>query len=115
MPRNFTMPIANCVITPECLQDSESLIELWSSESGISAEHMTINLISSSKQIGKNYKIMASLALPSIWSLADISSLQLGLAKALSVNFSVAVSEVHVITTIVSSGMVVESGKEITW
>ena len=109
------MPIANCVITQECLQSSENLIELWSKESGISPEHMTINIVTSREQLGNKYKIMANLSLPSMWSTSDISSLQVGLAKALSNHFAVAINEVHVITNIVTSGMVVEAGQEIKW
>jgi len=58
---------------------------------------------------------MANLSLPSMWSTSDISSLQVGLAEALSLYFGFAIDEVHVITNIVTSGMVVESGQEIKW
>ncbi|CAH1386597.1 conserved hypothetical protein [Candidatus Nitrotoga sp. M5] len=109
------MPIANCLITQECSQGSGNLIELWANESGISSKHMTINIVSSSEQLGNKYKIMANLSLPSMWSTSDISSLQIGLAKALSQYFAFAINEVHVITNIVTSGMVVESGQEIKW
>jgi len=109
------MPIANCVITQECSQGAGNLITLWAQESEISPEHMTINLITSSEQLGNKYKIMANLALPSMWSTSDISLLQIGLAKALSKHFAVAINEVHVITNIITSGMVVESGKQIKW
>jgi hypothetical protein len=53
--------------------------------------------------------------LPSIWSKSNISSLQLGLASALSKHYLVEIDEVQVITHIVTSGLVVESGKEINW
>lgn len=109
------MPIAHCVITQECPQSSGNLIELWSKQSGISPEHMTINIVTSSEQLGNKYKIMANLSLPSMWLTSDISSLQVGLAEALSQYFGFAINEVHVITNIVTSGMVVESGKEIKW
>ena len=109
------MPIVNCVITQECSQGSGNLIELWADESGISSEHMTINIVIGSEQLENKYKIMANLALPSMWSTSDISSLQVGLAKALSQHFALAISEVHVITNIVTSGMVVESGQEVKW
>ncbi|MFA3789771.1 hypothetical protein AB6T38_01495 [Aliiglaciecola sp. SL4] len=109
------MPIANCVISQECSQSAGSLIALWAQESEISPQHMTINIITSSEQLGSKYKIMANLALPSMWSTSDISLLQIGLAKALSKHFSVTINEVHVITNIITSGMVVESGQEIKW
>lgn len=112
------MPIANCIITSNCQKNSDSsknLIELWASESKKSPEHMTINLITSSEQLGKKYSIMANLLLPSIWPSSDISSLQIGLANALSLYFNVSLEEVFFSTSIVNSGMVVEAGEEIEW
>ena len=94
---------------------SGNLIDLWSQEAGVASEHMTINVIVSDEQLGNKYKIMANLALPTLWSTSDISSIQVGLAKALSKYFIVEINEVHVITNIVASGTVVESGKEIQW
>lgn len=109
------MPIANCIITSDCIEGSGNLIELWSDESSISSEHMTINAITSSKQLGNKYKVMVNLLLPSMWSVADISELQSGLARALAQYYTLGLSDVHVVTTIVSSGLVVESGEKITW
>ena len=112
------MPIANCIVTPKCQKRSSStsnLIELWSNESKISSEHMTINVITSNEQLGNEYTIMATLLLPSIWSNSDISSLQIGLAKALTLHFNVSLKEVFISTNMVNSGMVVESGKEVKW
>ena len=112
------MPIANCIVTPSCqkrLDSSSDLIELWSSASNISSEHMTINIITSSEQLGNKYPLMVTLILPSIWSNADISSLQLGLAKAMSRYFNVNLEDVFISTNIVNSGMVVEAGKEVKW
>lgn len=109
------MPIANCIVTSDCRPDSNNLIDLWANESGQPAEHMTINIITGTKQFGNRYPVMATLWLPSIWSRSDISSLQLGLATALAKYFNLTSSEVHVITRIVKSGMVVEDGEEIQW
>tara|TARA_R110002049_G_scaffold161450_13_gene327029 strand:+ start:1909 stop:2238 length:330 start_codon:yes stop_codon:yes gene_type:complete len=109
------MPIANCTITPEISGCSEELIALWASESGISSEHMTINIVTTSGQVGSKYAAMATLLLPSLWSDSEISSLQLGLARALAQYYAIPVTEVHVVTTIVPSGRVVESGREVEW
>jgi hypothetical protein len=106
------MPIANCLITKECNQGAGNLIALWAKESEVSPEHMTINIVTSSEQLGNKYKIMANLALPSVWSTSDVSLLQIGLTRALSKHFTVAINEVHVITNIVTSGLVVESDKK---
>lgn len=112
------MPIANCFITSKCQINSDSssnLIELWAKESKMSSEHMTINIITSTEQLGNKYAIVATLLLPSIWSKPDITSLQLGLAKALTLHYDVALEDIFISTNIVKSGMVVESGKEVKW
>jgi len=112
------MPIANCIITSDCHKrsgESSELITLWAIESNKSPEDMTINIIASDEQYGKKYSVMAHLLLPSIWSGSDISQLQLGLAKALTLHFNVSLKEVFVSTSIVNSGMVVEEGEEIEW
>ena len=109
------MPIANCFVISGCQPGSSNLVELWASESGQSPEHMTVNIVEGTKQLGNIYPVMAILLLPSIWSEADTSSLQLGLATALAIHFNLASSEVHVVTQIVNSGLVVEDGEEIQW
>ena len=109
------MPIANCFVTSECQSGSGSLIELWAEEAGHSSEHMTVNIVTGSQQFGNGYSVMATLYLPSVWSPSDVSSLQLGLARALSKYFKRPSSDVHVMTTIVDSGMVVEKGREAHW
>lgn len=109
------MPIATCLVIPQCARGTDDLIQLWANASGKPKEHMTINLVTSSDQLGNRYKIMADLKLPSLWSTDEISSIQLGLAKALAQHFSVSIEEVHVVTQIVASGLVVEAGQEIKW
>lgn len=112
------MPIAHCMVAETYLKKVDgayNLIELWAIESSKSSEHMTINIISNTEQHGKNYGIMANLLLPSVWSNKEISLLQMGLAKALSTYFKAPISDVHVVTTQVNSGMVIENGKEQKW
>lgn len=109
------MPIANCVITPNCRPVELNLIELWAAESGYSKDHMTINIITSAEQLGKVYSVMGTLWLPSLWSKESISSLQLGLVKALAEKYSLSLNDVHVMTHLVQSGFVVESGVEVNW
>lgn len=109
------MPIANCFVASDCPHSSGDLIEFWAIESAQSPEHMTVNIIESNQQLGNKYFVMATLLLPSNWSSSDISLLQIGLSKALAKYFNIAVSQVHVVTNIISSRMVVESGQEITW
>ena len=109
------MPIANCIVTPDCTESQGDLLELWSKESGKSVEHMTINIITRSQQLGNGYAVMANLILPSVWSNSDVSLLQVGLAKALATYFNLSLNHVHVVTQIVDSGLVVENGAEIQW
>ncbi len=109
------MPIANCIVTPHCQPGSGDLVERWASESGQSPEHMTVNIMTAVQQYGKEYHVMATLWLPSVWSDAGITSLQVGLARALAKHFDLALKEVHVMTRIVESGRVVEDGQEIHW
>ncbi len=109
------MPIANCIVTSECKAGSGDLIEMWAGESGQSCEHMTINIVTSKQQLGKKYNVMATLYLPSLWPDSSISSLQIGLAKALSQYFSLPLSEIFIITNIVESGKVVAAGQEERW
>jgi hypothetical protein len=112
------MPVANCLVQKGCykkVSSSESLIELWAAESGLSSDHMTVNLSPCSEQRGSAYNIMAVLYLPSKWSKQDINLLQTGLAYALTRYFNVDINTVHVMTHIVESGMVVEKGEIVTW
>ena len=114
------MPIANCIIVSEVeeniiLNNQTDIISDWSQQSGVAREHMTINFIRSLAQFGKQYQVMATLQLPSVWSQEKVSILQLGLATALSKYFQISSEQVHVVTTIIESGLVVENGEEISW
>jgi hypothetical protein len=112
------MPVANCFVQKDCykkVSSSESLIELWTAESGLSSEHMTANIIQLTEQRGNAYNIMAVLYLPSMWSEQDVNLLQTGLAYALTRYFNVDINTVHVITHILESGMVVEKGEVLKW
>ncbi len=109
------MPVANCIVTSECRASNYNVIDIWANESGQSPEHMTVNITTSSQQLGKRYNAMAILFLPSLWSDSAISSLQLGLAKALAKAYGLSLDDVNVITNIVEPGFVVESGKEVKW
>jgi len=109
------MSIANCIITADCHESEYSVIDCWASESGQSPEHMTVNVITSTQQFGKKYGAMATLFLPSLWSESAISSLQIGLARALAKTYGLSLNDVNVITSVVESGFVVDAGKEEKW
>ena len=76
---------------------------------------MTVNIISIDQQFGSEYAVMANLQLPSVWSSEQVYAIQLGLAQALTCYFSVAVNDVHVVTNVIDSGMVVENGEQAVW
>ena len=111
------MPIANCFVRDDVPPPSEieRLTTLWSEESGVGAEQMTINVIGGTRQSGAAYRVMAFLYLPSLWSSQQVHQLQAGLARALGRGFTVAPAEVHVITFMVESGHVVEGGQTQDW
>ena len=113
------MPIANCFlhddVPTELELEVDALTALWSQESDISSEQMTINVITGTRQTGTRYRVMAFLYLPSLWRSEQVGRLQVGLARALSRGFAVAPDEVQVITSIVDSGHVVAGGKTQSW
>ena len=111
------MPIANCLVRGELPPASalERLVDAWSEASGVGPEHMTINVIPSAAQVGAGYRLMAFLYLPSLWSAEQVRALQTGLATALSQVLSLPPADVHVITSIVASGHVVEAGGTQEW
>lgn len=91
------------------------LTGFWSHESGVSDEHMTINVVAGTRQDGAPCRVMAFLYLPSLWSPQDVRQLQVGLARALCRGFAVDPGEVQVITSIVEPGHVVENGHTQEW
>ena len=111
------MPIANCFVHDDVSPELEIdvLTALWSEESGVDSEQMTINVIAGTRQTGAPYRVMAFLYLPSLWSSDQVRQLQVGLARALGRGFAAAPAEVQVITSIVESGHVVETGETQSW
>ena len=111
------MPIANCFVRDDlpAEADIDALTAIWSDESGVDRQHMTINLIAGTRQAGAPYRVMAFLYLPTLWTSEQVRQLQVGLAKALSRGFAVPAIEVQVITALVESGHVVEDGKTQDW
>jgi len=112
-------PIANCIVMDEYnvqpTQKECDLVARWARESGVISDHMTINIIPCHVQHGKHYTVMATLLLPSIWSGAEVSQLQKGLSRALSIHFNIPLQKIFVTTNVINSGMVVEGGEEKRW
>ena len=111
----MAMPIANCFIaSPPDEPDAEATVAEWSHRSGIAADEMTVNVVHA-QQGGKRYAAMAWLYLPSLWSEPDVVALSEGLAAALADVVRVRPSAVQVVTSIVTSGSVVEAGETLRW
>lgn len=67
------------------------------------------------RQGGKKYAVMAWLYLPSLWSEEEVVLLSEGLAAALADVAQVEPSSVQVLTSILTSGSVVEVGTTLRW
>ncbi|HCH6008525.1 TPA: hypothetical protein NK076_004460 [Vibrio parahaemolyticus] len=112
------MPIANCILSPQVVvnsNDCTGLIEKWGKHSGIDTSEMTVTVMRSDEQMGKEYSAICTLILPNLWSPKSVSSLQVGLAKAISEHFGLKDTEVLIMTSLIASGFVVEGGKEVSW
>lgn len=109
------MPIAQCMLSKTCKMEQGDLIALWSQYSNVPEEHLTINLFHTHEQLGHLYPIMVNLQLPSLWSKDKIFDIQLGLLRALIECFSLQKGDVHIVSTIIESGMVVENGNVLYW
>ena len=109
------MPIANCIfVSASDDPDAQAIVNGWSAQSGIAADEMTINVLHA-RQGGKPYAVMAWLYVPSLWSDDDVVALGEGLAAALADVVHVPSSSVLVLTSIVTSGLVVEAGASLHW
>ncbi|MBY6196832.1 hypothetical protein [Vibrio hangzhouensis] len=112
------MPVALCFTAPDLKfpkRHAPDIVELWSKHSGVDVSDMTVTLIPSELQLGKSYAVIGQLNLPSIWSAVNITALQLGLVQALVDGLAIDESQVLVMTSLVESGLVVESGQEVKW
>jgi hypothetical protein len=75
---------------------------------------MTLDFVAV-KQGGKRYRAIAWLYLPSLWPEEAVAALATGLAAALAEALDVELSSVQVLTSILTSGLVVEAGEIMHW
>ena len=108
------MPIANCFVSAPHEFDADAVVTVWSARSAIGADEMTVNVVQAG-QGGKRYAAMAWLYLPSLWSGEHVVALSEGLAAALAEVLHAPSSAVQVITSVITSGLVVESGETLRW
>lgn len=112
------MPIANCILSSSVAQSCDhpsDLIAKWGHHSGVDTSEMTVTVVRAEQQMGKEYKAICTLHLPSVWSPKSVDLLQVGLAKAISEQFELKVADVIVMTSIIQSGHVVEGGEVVSW
>jgi hypothetical protein len=109
------MPIANCLFTSEgATPHPETIVTAWSDRSGTDSVEMTVNVVQA-RQGGRRYAVMAWIYLPSLWSEEEVILLSEGLAAALADLAHVELSSVKVLTSILTSGSVVEAGTTLRW
>jgi len=109
------MPIAYLTLSDKSKTVSEKLVEEWAGYADVSAGLMTVNIVHSDIQLGKAYEVMAVLHLPAVWSRAKVSRIQQGLSQSLASHLDLDEKEIHIVTHIVESGLVVENGAEVHW
>jgi hypothetical protein len=112
------MPIANILLREDITAPAaglDALIDRWSRASGISASHMTVNLMTGVHQAGAAFDAMAFLYLPTLWSGEQVDALQTGLATAIGTHFAVPPKRVQIIVTPVQSGHAAVGGTIERW
>ncbi|USD42957.1 hypothetical protein J4N42_20330 [Vibrio sp. SCSIO 43135] len=112
------MPIAHCTVSPsvelfDC--NLSGFTRRWAELAGTNADEMTINFVQAEAQSGKPYAVVAQLILPSLWSTSSVKAIQLALSNTLSETLGVSVDHIIVVTSVIESGLVVESGKVVEW
>lgn len=75
---------------------------------------MTLDLVAV-RQGGKRYGAITWLYLPSLWPDEAVAALATDLAAALAERLEVESSSVQVLTSILTSGLVVEDGEIMQW
>ncbi|MEM7319034.1 MAG: hypothetical protein AAF408_08425 [Pseudomonadota bacterium] len=101
------MPIANVFLRPDHPGLSGGLGDvtaLWADAAGVSADHMTVNLVPLSGQEGVRFDAVAVLYLPTVWSSDQVGALQLGLTNALAAALGLSRSAIQVVVSMIQSG-----------
>lgn len=110
------MPIVNCFIKNK--QTSyiklQEVVKLWSRDIMVDEKHISLTVLQSEVQVGKQYEMMIHLILPSIWE-KNIKKTQLSLVKSMAECLNVKATEIFLFTSIINSGNVIENGGVIKW
>ncbi len=111
------MPIANCFIKEKqiSLKELRKLSESWASEIQVDVDDVCLTFIPDCIQAGQQYKVLVNLYLPSLWSEDQVNHIQKSLLGILCGFFKVDSSQVFIMTSIIQSGHVVESGEIVKW
>ena len=109
------MPLAICHVPEGVEVDADRVVRAWSAHSGVEPTNMTVTVVRAAAQGGAPAPVLVTLALPSLWSAAEVDRLQLGLAAALAGVLARPPGDVTVVTSVVAPGHVVEDGTVQRW
>jgi hypothetical protein len=111
------MPIANCFVTEKevYLEGIDQLALEWAAKISTDVHDITINVIPSYRQVGQTYSVMVNLFLPDFWTPDEVKGIQVGLLETICRCLKVKAEKVFIITSLITSGHVVEDGKIVTW
>lgn len=112
------MPIAFVYVGrgfPISQEQVEKLAGAWSSLSKISLEDITVTVQEHIHQAGGGYKAMVRLILPSLWEENDVRRISMSLNEAVVKTLHLRDEDVVIMTSIVSSGEVLDRGVILEW
>ena len=111
------MPIANCFIKDKKVsqQELQQLAEKWASDAEVDVKDICLTFIPNCIQAGQQYIALANLYLPSLWNDEQIHHIQKSLLRIICEFLRVESSEVFIMTSMIQSGHVVESGEIVKW
>lgn len=111
------MPIANCYINQITVsnQKLEALTKEWATVIEVDISDICLSFVEVAAQTGQTYKIVVNLFLPSLWDKSNIEKIQLSLDILLKRHLQLESEDVFIITNIVQSGNIMESGKIVKW
>ena len=110
------MPVANCFLDNRVeTRKYEEIIFRLSENLAINSTDITINFIKSEYQVGKAFRLMIFLYLPSIWQQNEVEKIGLEFTKTLSECLGIETCDIFLITSIIESGNVIANNTVERW